>query len=97
MDTKFFKDGVSYPVFFKFDKGSGEWQYAAYSPNKWYKISGIEAATVDGKTRMSSFGFVESVQETVNAALAAQKRSRELGLPLKDPNAPSPIVQVIPK
>lgn len=88
---------MSYPVFFKFDKSAAEWTYAAYSPNKWYKVSGLEAATVDGKTQMSVFGFVESVQETVNAAISAQKRSRELGIPLKDPSAPSDKVASIPK
>lgn len=41
---------------------------------------------------MDSFGLNASTQETVNAILAAQKRSKELGIPLKDPSAPSPIV-----
>ena len=46
---------------------------------------------------MSAFGLTASAQETVNAILAAQKRSKELKTPLKDPNAPSPIVQSIPR
>lgn len=103
VNTKFLKDGFAGAAFFKFDAKNGEWLWNSFNnpdemkSSKWHKVSGLEQSTADGITKLSGFGFNESTQETVNAILAAQKRSRELGIPLKDPNAPSPIAQSIPK
>ncbi len=103
VNTKFLKDGFAGAVFFKFDAKNGEWLWNAFNnpdemkSSSWHKVSGLESATTNGSTKLSGFGFNESTQETVNAILTAQKRSKELGIPLKDPNAPSPIVQSIPK
>lgn len=103
VDTKFLKDGFAGAVFFKFDAKNGEWLWNSFNnpdetkSSSWHKVSGLEQATVNGTTKLSGFGFNESTQETVNAILAAQKRSKELGIPLKDPNVPSPIVQSIPR
>lgn len=103
VDSKFLKDGFAGAVFFKFDVKNGEWLWNSFNnpdhskTSKWHKVSGLESATENGVTKMDSFGLNASTQETVNAILAAQKRSKELGIPLKDPMAPSPIVQKIPK
>ena len=103
VDTKFLKDGFAGAVFFKFDAKNGEWLWNSFNnpdemkSSSWHKVSGLEQSTANGSTKLSGFGFNESTQETVNAILAAQKRSKELGLPLKDPSAPSPIVLNIPR
>lgn len=97
VDTKFFKDGFAGAVFFKFDAKNGEWLWNSFNnpdemkSNPWQKVSRLAESTKNGKTDMSVFGFNESTQETVNAMLAAGARAKELGVPLKDPSAPSPI------
>lgn len=103
VDTKLFKDGFAGAVFFKFDAKNGEWLWNSFNnpdemkSSSWHKVSGLEQSTAGGVTKLSGFSFNESTQETVNAILAAQKRSKEVGIPLKDPNAPSPIVNNIPR
>lgn len=103
VDSKFLKDGFAGAVFFKFDAKNGEWLWNSFNnpdhskSSKWHNVSELESATQNGVTKMDSFGLNASTQETVNAILSAQKRSKELGIPLKDPSAPSPIVEKIPR
>lgn len=101
--TQFSKDGATGAAFFKFDVAKGEWLWNAFNNpdyqrmSRWDRVARLEQATVEGKTQMSLFGGSPSTQETFNAIFEAQKRSRELDLPLKSPSAPSPIVQMIPQ
>lgn len=84
VDSKFLKDGFAGAVFFKFDAKNGEWLWNSFNnpdhskTSRWHKVSGLESATQNGVTKMDSFGLNASTQETVNAILAAQKRSAEL-------------------
>lgn len=104
VNTKFTKDWFAGAAFFKFDAKNGEWLWNSFnnpdhSPSsKWHKVSNLESATVDGITKLEGpFQINASTQETVNAILAAQKKAREYGIPLRSPNAPSPIAQMIPQ
>lgn len=104
VNTKFTKDWFAGAAFFKFDAKNGEWLWNAFnnpdhSPSsKWHKVSKLESATVDGTTKLEGpFQINASTQETVNAILAAQGKAREYGIPLRSPNAPSPIAQMIPQ
>lgn len=98
VNTKFLKDRFAAAAFFKFDAKNGEWLWNSFNNpeeghGKWHKVANLENSTVNEKTEMGTFGFVKSAQETVNAILEAQKKSREYGIRLKSPSAPAPITE----